>query len=84
MHFKCGTGITQIDLTILEEHVVYSLSKEKEAAYFYIMQSTQSVDDAIQVPIKDVIDRFTSQIALFLLYFKFVIDGNSGVTHVIL
>ncbi|KAK9288205.1 hypothetical protein L1049_016654 [Liquidambar formosana] len=50
-------GINQTDLTILESHVVYSLSKEKTASRFYIMRCMQSInEDVIQVPIKDVID----------------------------
>ena len=40
---------------VLERHVVYSLSKEKTAAYFYIMQCTSGGD--IQIPIKDTIER---------------------------
>ncbi|CAL5335204.1 unnamed protein product [Camellia sinensis] len=42
---------------VLESHVVYSLSKEKTAAHFYIMQSTQSIREDLQVPIKDVLER---------------------------
>ena len=54
---QCGTGINQSDLVVLESHVVYSLSKEKTAARFYIMQSTRSISEELQVPIKDVIER---------------------------
>ncbi|PSR98312.1 Dentin sialoprotein [Actinidia chinensis var. chinensis] len=50
------TGINQSDLVVLESHVVYSLSKEKTAARFYIMQSTRSISEELQVPIKDVIE----------------------------
>ncbi|KAL7209184.1 hypothetical protein ACSBR1_030846 [Camellia fascicularis] len=50
------TGINQSDLMVLESHVVYSLSKEKTAAHFYIMQSTQSIREDLQVPIKDVLE----------------------------
>ncbi|KAL3506676.1 hypothetical protein ACH5RR_032058 [Cinchona calisaya] len=47
--------VNQTDVAILESHVVYSLSKEKAAAYFYVMQSTQSTKVDLQVPIIDVI-----------------------------
>ena len=53
----CGTGINQSDLVVLESHVVYSLSKEKTATRFYIIQSTRSISGELQVPIKDVIER---------------------------
>ncbi|KAF8393888.1 hypothetical protein HHK36_020086 [Tetracentron sinense] len=58
---KETTGINQADLIVLESHVVYSLSKQKTAARFYLMQCTKSInEDIIQVPIKDAIDRFYS------------------------
>ncbi|KAK6914573.1 hypothetical protein RJ641_021894 [Dillenia turbinata] len=51
------TGISQADLVVLEYHVVYSLTKEKTTAHFYIMQCTKSIgEDVIQVPIRDVIE----------------------------
>ncbi|KAJ0094022.1 hypothetical protein Patl1_26334 [Pistacia atlantica] len=51
------TGFNKCDLKILGSNVVYSLSKEKAAARFYMMQSTQpKKDDKIEIPIKDVID----------------------------
>ncbi|XP_023548860.1 uncharacterized protein LOC111807382 isoform X3 [Cucurbita pepo subsp. pepo] len=54
---KEATGINQHDLKILESHVAYSLSKEKSAVYFYMMQCTRSAtEDVIQVPIKDAVD----------------------------
>ena len=61
------TGINQSDLLVVESHAVCSLSKEKTAARFYIIQCTQSVnEDVIQVPLKDAIERFgTSIISLF-------------------
>lgn len=59
--FECGTGINQTDLLMLERHIVYSLSKEKTAAQFFLMRCTQAInEDVAQVPIKDVIDRFFS------------------------
>ncbi|XP_011656540.1 uncharacterized protein LOC101206764 isoform X1 [Cucumis sativus] len=52
---KEATGINQSDLKILESHVVYSLSKEKSAVCFYMIQCTRSAtEDVIQVPIRDV------------------------------
>lgn len=54
---KEATGINQSDLKILESHVVYSLSKEKSAVCFYMIQCTRSgTEDVIQVPIRDVVD----------------------------
>ncbi|KAF3455402.1 hypothetical protein FNV43_RR00026 [Rhamnella rubrinervis] len=54
---KEATGISQIDLKVLENHVVYSLSKDKTATSFYIMKCTKSVnEDVVKVPIKDAID----------------------------
>jgi hypothetical protein len=72
-----GTGINQSDLLVLESHAVYSLSKEKTSARFYIMRCTQSVnEDVIQVPVKDVIERFGGRtfcvciyISLLLIFF---------------
>lgn len=56
-----GTGISQADLMVLESHVVYSLSKERTACRFYIMQCTQSINEDIsQIPINEAIDRFGS------------------------
>ncbi|XVE81174.1 hypothetical protein DITRI_Ditri15bG0041600 [Diplodiscus trichospermus] len=50
-------GISQSDLTIIESHVVYSLSKEKTATRFYIMQCLHAEKGiAHWIPIKDVID----------------------------
>ena len=61
-----GTGISQADLMVLESHVVYSLSKEKTASRFYIMQCTQSINEDIgQIPINEVIERFGSSLCFF-------------------
>ncbi|KAM7494436.1 hypothetical protein LguiB_029045 [Lonicera macranthoides] len=49
------TGINQADLMVLETHVVYSLSREKTAARFYIMQGTQSLKKDNQFPLQDLI-----------------------------
>lgn len=56
-----GTGISQADLMVLERDAVYSLSKERTACCFYIMQCTQSINDDIsQIPISEAIERFGS------------------------
>ncbi|XVF37842.1 hypothetical protein REPUB_Repub20aG0045900 [Reevesia pubescens] len=50
-------GISQSNLTIIDSHVVCSLSKEKTAACFYVMQCVLSEEDRVHwVPIKDFID----------------------------
>ncbi|XP_043704019.1 uncharacterized protein LOC122654106 isoform X2 [Telopea speciosissima] len=54
---KERTNIDQTDLMVLESHVVYSITKRKTAACFYIMQCTKPInEDIIQVPIKDAIN----------------------------
>ncbi|KAK3204456.1 hypothetical protein Dsin_018502 [Dipteronia sinensis] len=54
---KEATGFNQSDLIIVGSDVVYSLSKEKTAAHFYLVQCTQpNIDDVINIPIKDAID----------------------------
>lgn len=64
-----GTGINQSDLLVLESHAVYSLSKEKTAARFYIMRCTRSVnEDVIRVPVKDAIERFGSRQKLLCMH----------------
>lgn len=62
------TGINKSDLVVLESHVIYSLNKPKAAARLYVMQCTQSINDDIQVPIKDLIERLVhSPILLIFL-----------------
>ncbi|XP_004244325.1 uncharacterized protein [Solanum lycopersicum] len=51
-----ATGISKTDLVTLEKHVVYSLTKEKTASYFYIMQSTRSTDQDMLVSVKEIIE----------------------------
>lgn len=64
-----GTGINQTDLMVSERHAVYSLSKEKTAARFYIMQCIKSVnEDVDRVPIKDTIDRFGTRQKLLCVH----------------
>ncbi|KAJ7980708.1 Aleurone layer morphogenesis protein [Quillaja saponaria] len=56
---KEAAGIDQVDLMVLDSHLVYSHTKEKAAARFYIMQCSQSVnEEVIQVPIRDAISRY--------------------------
>ncbi|MFQ6632394.1 hypothetical protein Gotur_008828 [Gossypium turneri] len=51
--------ISQSDLNIIESHLVRSLSKDKTATRFYIMQCVRAAK-ARWIPIKDVFDRFGS------------------------
>ncbi|KAK9141302.1 hypothetical protein Scep_010983 [Stephania cephalantha] len=54
---KKETGASPKLISLLERHVVYSLSEEKMAACFYIMKLNKSFDpDTSQVPIADAID----------------------------
>ncbi|KAK8578525.1 hypothetical protein V6N13_100361 [Hibiscus sabdariffa] len=50
-------GLSQSDVTIIESHVVFSLSKGKTTTRFYIMQFVGEKEIAHWIPIKDVIDR---------------------------
>lgn len=53
---KEKTGIDSTYLTVLESHLVYSLSKGKTTARFYLMQCSKPIDEEVtQVPIKDAI-----------------------------
>ncbi|XP_050373098.1 uncharacterized protein LOC126790794 isoform X2 [Argentina anserina] len=52
-----ATDISQNDLLFLESHVVYSDSRKKAAALFFIVQCTKSGIRKIEFPIKEVIDR---------------------------
>ncbi|XP_031385618.1 uncharacterized protein LOC116199403 isoform X3 [Punica granatum] len=55
---KEAAGIDMLDLLILESHVVYSLSKEKSACRFYIMQCNKPPNAKVSpFPVKDIIDR---------------------------
>ncbi|KNA04324.1 hypothetical protein SOVF_200720 isoform A [Spinacia oleracea] len=49
-------GINYCDLKILENHLVYSTSKEKTAVRLYIMQCRQTNLNVDLVPINDVMD----------------------------
>lgn len=63
-----GIGINQTDLLVLESHVVFSVSKEKAAACFFIIQCTKTVSEEIfQIPIQDVIDRYGCRNRLLFL-----------------
>lgn len=62
---KEATGIDQSDLVVLESHVTYSTSKEKTAAYFYIMQLTKADNSiALQIPIKNTINSLQGPLAI--------------------
>ncbi|XP_011026403.1 PREDICTED: uncharacterized protein LOC105127021 isoform X2 [Populus euphratica] len=62
---KEATGIDQSDLVVLESHVTYSTSKEKTAAYFYIMQLTKADNIiALQIPIKNTINSLQGPLAI--------------------
>lgn len=56
---------------VLETHVVYSLSREKTAARFYIMQGTQSLKKDNQFPLQDLIQRLVLVAAIFLIKHDF-------------
>ena len=70
-----GVGVTQADLIVLEDGVAYSVNKEKEATRFYIMQCTKPVnDEAIQVSINDVMNRFSYQTTISYLFLFFFLS----------
>lgn len=55
---KETTGIDEVDLTIVESHNVYSLSKEKTATRFYIVRCTkQKASRDIEMPIQGAVER---------------------------
>ncbi|KAK8510331.1 hypothetical protein V6N12_011702 [Hibiscus sabdariffa] len=54
-------GLSQSDVTIIESHVVFSLSKGKTTTRFYIMQFVGEKEIAHWIPIKDVIDSIQDQ-----------------------
>lgn len=61
-----GKGINQNELIINRSDVAYSLRKEKTMARFYIMQCKESKsDDVFEIPIRDAIDRFGSNLPFF-------------------
>lgn len=66
-----GTGIDSSDVMVLETHVVYSLSKEKSAAQFYMMQCPQSFNINQRVPLKFLVERLVPLIT-------FSLDNNDG------
>ncbi|GAA0146543.1 hypothetical protein LIER_06470 [Lithospermum erythrorhizon] len=51
-----AAGISQDDLLVLETHNAYSLSKEKTAARFYILQCAQPSSGDFQISVKEVVD----------------------------
>lgn len=73
MILVCDTGVNKIDIMLLESYTVYSQSKQKTASRFYIMKCSQLINqEFIQVPIKDLIERFVI-IGIVLLW-----DDDSG------
>ncbi|KAK4341982.1 hypothetical protein RND71_037798 [Anisodus tanguticus] len=54
--------ISRSDLMVLEEHRVYSLTKEKTATCFYIMQCTQPINQDNQIPVKETLKREVSSL----------------------
>ncbi|MED6206005.1 hypothetical protein PIB30_022895 [Stylosanthes scabra] len=55
---KEAAGVSETDVTVLGRYTVYSKSKEKAAARFFIMKCSQLINqEANQVPIRDLIQR---------------------------
>ncbi|KAI3449256.1 hypothetical protein Pfo_005921 [Paulownia fortunei] len=65
---KDVTGIDSSDLEILETHVTYSLSKEKSAARFYMMQCPGSFNVNEQVPLNFLVESLHGPLAEKLAY----------------
>ncbi|XP_057805793.1 uncharacterized protein LOC131020788 [Salvia miltiorrhiza] len=60
---KDVTGISISELEVLETHMTYSLTKEKSAAWFYIMQCSGSFDEHKQVPLKFLVESVQGPLA---------------------
>ncbi|KAL3815118.1 hypothetical protein ACJIZ3_016386 [Penstemon smallii] len=58
-----GFDIDTSNLVILETHVVYSLSKEKSAAQFYMVQSPQTFKESEQVRLKFLVESLRGPLA---------------------
>ncbi|KAK9138824.1 hypothetical protein Sjap_009418 [Stephania japonica] len=70
---KKETGASPKLISLLERHVVYSLSEEKMAACFYIMKLNKTFDpNTSQVPIVDAIDSLQGPL----------VKGNDGICEV--
>ncbi|RAL48333.1 hypothetical protein DM860_005757 [Cuscuta australis] len=50
-----ATGLKRSDLVVLEKHIVYSLSKAKTTACFYIIQCSKPPKPDFIIPVKDTI-----------------------------
>ncbi|PIN13881.1 hypothetical protein CDL12_13486 [Handroanthus impetiginosus] len=61
-------GIDSSELEVLETHVTYSLSKEKSAARFYMMQFSGSFSVKNQVPVKFLVESLQGPLAERLEY----------------
>lgn len=76
------TGIDSSDLEVLETHVTFSLSKEKSAARFYMMQCPGSVNVNEQVPLKFIVERLVLFVLFHLAICLLVLAGSdSGTTY---
>lgn len=60
-----GAGFDSSELMLLESRVTYSLSKEKSAARFYIVQCPRFDTNQI-APLKFLVDRLVPYITLFI------------------
>lgn len=74
---KNVSGIEISDLVVLEAHVVYSLSKEKSAAQFYMMKCKQSFNINQQFPLDSLLGRA-------LLQKSMVIPGSRQISSIII
>ncbi|KAK1379286.1 hypothetical protein POM88_026030 [Heracleum sosnowskyi] len=67
---KNFTGLKKIELVFLESHVVYSVSKEKTAARFYIVKCAVKFPDKLNitywVPLKEVVESLQGPLANWL------------------
>ena len=67
MKFIRHTGVDKNRIMLLESYTVYSHSKEKAASRFYIMKYSDFIEEANEIPIRRIIERFVSITLLFLL-----------------
>ncbi|KAK4415855.1 hypothetical protein Salat_2692900 [Sesamum alatum] len=65
---KDVTGIYDSELEVLETHLTYSLSEEKSAACFYMMQCRRSFSFNEQVPIKFLVESLHGPLAKKVAY----------------
>ncbi|KAL8104296.1 hypothetical protein AgCh_028498 [Apium graveolens] len=69
---KNFTGLKKTELRFLESHVVYSVSKEKTAARFYIVKSAVKFPEKLNitywVPVKEVVESLQGPLANWLMF----------------